>query len=142
MGNKPDHYYRQSAVIPYLYDQGGTKVLLITTLKSRKWTLPKGIVEPGLSPWFSALKEAFEEAGIRGEVEKQVFGRFEYFKWGGTCSVEVFLMRITQMLDKWPEQQRDRCLVDPCAAQQIIGRAEMKPLLREFCARTKSFPDH
>ncbi|MBS3807366.1 MAG: NUDIX hydrolase [Bacteroidales bacterium] len=134
MAYKPEYYYRQSAVIPYLWNKGQVKVMLITTQKKKKWTLPKGIIEPGLSPPRSAAREAYEEAGVLGEVDEELFDHFEYDKWGGTCHVQVFLMEITELLDQWPEQyQRSRKLVDACMAPQLIGRESIRPVLRRFC---------
>lgn len=134
MCDKPEYYYRQSAVIPYLWNNGQAKVMLITTQKKKRWTLPKGIIEPGMSPPRSAAREAYEEAGVLGAVDKELFDRFEYDKWGGTCDVQVFLMEITEVLDQWPEQnQRSRKLVDACMAPQLIGRESIRPVLRRFC---------
>jgi phosphohistidine phosphatase len=64
----PDWIYRQSAVIAYRRRPRGVEVLLITSRKGTRWVLPKGVVEPGLSPATSAAKEALEEAGVRGTV--------------------------------------------------------------------------
>ena len=134
MKEKPDYYYRQSAVIPYYQESGQLSVVLVTTKKKQKWTLPKGIVEPRLSPPESARKEAFEEAGIEGYVDERLFDRFEYDKWGGTCSVQVFLMRVTRLLSSWPEgDERERQLFAPCQASERIGREEIKPVLARFC---------
>lgn len=109
-------------------------VMLISTRKKKKWTLPKGIIEPGHSPRASAAKEALEEAGIRGQIHGQRFDYFEYHKWGGTCTVDVFLMEVSEVLDQWPEKgQRQRILVDPCQAPGLIGREAIKPVLEHFC---------
>jgi len=141
MGDKPEHYYRQSAVIPYMWRDGHLKVVLITTQKKKKWTLPKGIVEPGLSPAGSAVKEAFEEAGIEGEVDPELFSWFDYDKWGGTCRVQVFLMEVTGMLKNWPEQeQRERELFDACDAHAMVGREEIKPVLLKFYRQRYNLP--
>ncbi len=109
-------------------------VMLISTRKKQKWTLPKGIIEPGHSPAGSAAKEAFEEAGIRGQIRDQRFDYFEYYKWGGICTVDVFLMEVSEVLDQWPEKdERQRTLVDPCQAPDLIGREAIKPVLEHFC---------
>jgi len=135
MKEKPDYYYRQSAVIPYYLEDGHASVVLVTTKKKKKWTLPKGIVEPHLNPAESARKEAFEEAGLKGDVDQRLFDRFEYEKWGGTCYVQVFLMKVTRLLSRWPEgQERERQLFSPCRARELIGREEIKPVLTKFCA--------
>lgn len=75
---KPEWYYHQSAVIPYTEEYGKTRLVLVTTKKKKKWTLPKGIVEPDLTPEESALQEAYEEAGIEGEIRGGIFDTFQY----------------------------------------------------------------
>lgn len=104
----PDWIYRQSAVLPYRQQGDGFEVMLVTSRKGTRWVLPKGIVEPGLTPPASAGKEAREEAGIEGRVSKDSLGRYAYKKWGGTCEVEVFPMQVTSELEEWPEAETRR----------------------------------
>lgn len=94
----PAHFYRQSAVLAWREK----RILLITTSNGH-WTIPKGVVEPHLTPAASAAQEAFEEGGIRGTVTEPSIGSFDYKKWGGTCRVDVFDMAVTEVLDRWPE---------------------------------------
>lgn len=100
----PSWYYRQSGVIPYRQGSDGPEVLLITSRTRKRWILPKGIVEPGLSAIASAANEAFEEAGVRGRVAEPSLGSFAYAKWDGVCTVEVFAMAVEEELDDWPER--------------------------------------
>ena len=86
----PAWIYRQSAVLPYRRRDGNLEVLLITSRGGRRWVLPKGIVEPGMTAPVSAAKEAREEAGIEGAVSERVLGSYRQDKWGGTCRIEVF----------------------------------------------------
>ena len=132
---KPDWYYHQSAVIPYLEEKGNTCIVLITTRKKKKWTLPKGIVEPDLTPEESALQEAYEEAGIEGELHGGIFDTFQYNKWGGTCLVQVYLMKIVKCHESWPEDYfRSRNTFSPDQAVKVIGSKEMQPVLEKFKA--------
>lgn len=96
MVKKPNYWYRQSAVIPFRKHNGELQVLLITSRKKKRWIVPKGIKEPDLSPQQSAAQEAWEEAGVAGPVLNTSVGTFEYRKWGGVCTVEVFAMRVQQ----------------------------------------------
>jgi len=103
MRELPDWMYVQSAVLPYRRNDGGLEILLVTTGSGRGWTLPKGSVEPDMTPETSAEKEAWEEAGIQGEVSNESLGSYTYRNWAGSFTVEVFPMRVTAELDEWPE---------------------------------------
>jgi len=94
----------QSAVVPYRFVEGGLEFLLITSMRKKKWIIPKGLVEFGLSAQESAAREAYEEAGVMGSVEPQMLGVYEYMKWGGYCRVEVYLMEVDSVLRDWPEK--------------------------------------
>ncbi len=56
------------------------EVLLVTSLNSKRWILPKGWLEPELSPAENAAREAFEEAGVTGKVSPQPVGAYHYLK--------------------------------------------------------------
>lgn len=99
----PAWMYRQSAALPYRWREGDLEVLLVTSRKGKHWILPKGIVEPGLTPPDSAAKEAEEEAGVVGEISSESLGSYQYEKWGGTCSVEVYPLRVQAELGDWME---------------------------------------
>jgi 8-oxo-dGTP pyrophosphatase MutT (NUDIX family) len=68
----PESIYRQSGAVPFRVRDGTIEVLLITSLTSGRWIIPKGIIEPQLSSAASAAQEAFEEAGVRGELSVPV----------------------------------------------------------------------
>ncbi len=100
---RPPWHFRQSGVVPYRHAEAGCEVLLVTTRRSGKWVIPKGIVEPDLSPVDSARKEALEEAGVRGTVCEEIEESYSYDKWGGRCEVEIFPLRVSEQLTSWPE---------------------------------------
>lgn len=108
MKNKPEYWYKQSAVIPFIKTEERVEVLIITSTKKRKWILPKGIVEVNLTARESAMKEALEEAGVKGELLPEKLGTYKYKKWGGKCKVKVYALNVYSILDKWEEQYRDR----------------------------------
>ena len=106
---KPVYFYDQSGVVPFKVYNGNISVLLITTRKKRKWVIPKGIIEHGLTPLESAIKEAVEEAGVRGRGFHHLLGVYNYPKWGGTCMVKVYPLEVNELLSDWEEEQfRDR----------------------------------
>lgn len=103
-GRKSSLIYEQSAVIPYRQVDGELEVLLITARGNKRWIIPKGLIEPGLSPASSAAKEALEEAGVVGTVGQKVIGDYAYNKWGGTCHVQVYSLAVSEVHEQWEEQ--------------------------------------
>ena len=118
----------QAACVPFRPTESRYEILLITTRKG-KWTIPKGIVDPGETPVETAGKEAWEEAGIKGEVEEEVIGVFRYHKWGEELQVEVFLMRVEEIADDFEDSDfRERRWLDPEDAVKLI-RKRIRPVL-------------
>jgi 8-oxo-dGTP pyrophosphatase MutT (NUDIX family) len=120
-------------VIPCLFEEGKLRVVLITSRSRKRWIIPKGIVERDISPAESAQQEAFEEAGLRGSLSREPIGTYQYEKWGGTCSVQVFLLKIEQILDEWPEssvRQRRWSAVDEAA--NLVEEEELAKMIRNL----------
>lgn len=124
--------YSQSAVLPYRVRDGRLEVALITNRSGSRWIIPKGLVEPGESPPESALREAEEEAGLSGEVERRRLCRYAYRKWGGTCVVDVFLMLVTRIRRRWPEDDfRER---EWCSLREAARRVKEPEIKRVIMA--------
>jgi 8-oxo-dGTP pyrophosphatase MutT (NUDIX family) len=66
----------QIASICYRLGRNGIEFLLVQTRGSRRWTFPKGGVEPGLTHAEAAALEAFEEAGVHGRMEEAPFAQY------------------------------------------------------------------
>ncbi len=132
MGNDNTWMYNQSGVIPIRFRTGILEILLITSRRKKHWVIPKGIIEGELSSQESALQEAYEEAGIRGTIERASLGKYQYNKWGGTCTVEVFLMQVEKELETWPEDYfRERKWLDLESAQALVDNPDLKKLIAE-----------
>jgi 8-oxo-dGTP pyrophosphatase MutT (NUDIX family) len=108
MKTRPWWFYNQSAVIPYRLMDGRLELLLITSRKRGRWIVPKGVIDPGKTAEEAAANEAYEEAGVRGQIVTGLIGEYSYEKWGGTCKVQVFLLEVEVVLDAWPEQDARR----------------------------------
>jgi 8-oxo-dGTP pyrophosphatase MutT (NUDIX family) len=99
----------QYAALPY---RRGARVdiLLVTSLETRRWIIPKGWPIEGLAPHECAAAEAFEEAGVEGEVGCESVGAFLYDKRRKSgvvpCRVEVFPLEVTRERENWPEGDR------------------------------------
>ncbi len=136
MLERPEYYYVQSAVIPVRGKSADDlQLVMITSRKKKRWIIPKGIVETPLSAADSAAKEALEEGGIKGDVIPTPIGSYSYDKWGGTCKAEVYVMVVTELLEEWEEDFRDREWVGLSTAMERIR----EPGLKEICARLPEF---
>ncbi len=58
-----------SLSVPYRVRNGKIEVLLITSHRRQDWGIPKGGISKAMSPPDSAAKEAWEEAGLVGQVD-------------------------------------------------------------------------
>jgi 8-oxo-dGTP pyrophosphatase MutT (NUDIX family) len=105
---------RQCAALALREADGEVQVLLVTSRETRRWVLPKGWTERRRDAAAQAAVEAFEEAGIRGDIGNTPIGSYAYLKRredGRTqpCRVEVFAMQVAEELEDWPERaQRER----------------------------------
>jgi len=126
----------QAGVIPYHFKKGRPRVLLITSRTSKRWIIPKGNIEPDLSPRASARMEAYEEAGVRGSIAKESVGTYKHIVQPGTQRVIVFLMQVEEVLDDFPEvhQRRRRWVTVREARRRVLERG-LKRLLKNV-----SFP--
>ena len=130
-GKKPQYFYNQSCVIPFQIENGILKLLLISNRKKTRWIFPKGIIEKDLSPVESARQEAFEEAGIYGSILSATTGEYQYNKWGGTCTVKVFLMQVEKILNDWPESNfRFRIWAGIQEATMFINERRLREIIR------------
>ncbi len=125
----------QSAALPYRTDPDGrVRVLLVSSAHAKKWTIPKGAAEPALSLAENAAKEAFEEAGVIGDVAAKSAGMYRAIKRTGmgeaVIEVWVFPLRVRDCLDEWPEQRMRRLKWAPCAEAARLLR---EPFLRKLC---------
>ena len=134
--DRPAYYYTQSAVIPYRVRDGKPEILVIASSKKHHLVVPKGIKDPGLSPQASAAKEALEEAGIEGEVADTALGSYSCEKWGATCTVTVYPMKVTRVIaeEEWEESHRGRQWVSPEKAASQLKQQELRPLVKKLAA--------
>ncbi|WP_428526756.1 NUDIX domain-containing protein [Roseibium sp.] len=131
---RPAYYYTQSAVIPFRRTPAGKEILITGSSSGRHWVVPKGIVDPGLSPADSARIEAREEAGVEGIICDRSLGTFSYEKWAATCRVEVYAMEVTRILsvDVWEESHRQRTWVPAETAATMLHQKAFGPFIAQI----------
>jgi phosphohistidine phosphatase len=132
MRTRPDFFYQQSAVVPFRGSGDNLEILVITSRRKRRWVVPKGVKEPDMSAQDSAAKEALEEAGIEGDVLPGSIGSYDYEKWGGTCTVDVYAMEVKKVYDDWLESFRDRQWVSIEEAAGRLGEDGLKAIVRSL----------
>jgi len=140
---RPAYYYRQSAVIPYRFHQGQLQIMLVLTRKKKRWTIPKGIHEPGMEADESAAKEAFEEAGIKGMLDHIQYGEYTYHKWGALSHVKVYAIHVNEVLPKqqWTESHRGRAWLSLEQALKKIHQQKLIPILQHFAGSVHNMTD-
>jgi 8-oxo-dGTP pyrophosphatase MutT (NUDIX family) len=93
----------QASAIPFRRQGNDWSFCLITSSRRGRWGFPKGIIEGEDTAEITALKEAHEEAGLRGRICGEALGEYRYQKWGTDLDVRVFLMEVEFVDEEWPE---------------------------------------
>ena len=97
--------FDQSAVLPFRRTNGLFEILLITSMKKKRWIIPKGYIEFNLHPFESAKKEAYEEAGLVGTNETIELGIYKKERNGGVVTIRVYSMEVIKILEDFPEKK-------------------------------------
>ena len=100
--------HRKAAVIPYRIRKKRIEVALVTTYRGKGWIVPKGSVAEGEQVRDAAIREAEEEAGLLGVLPRKPLGRYRRVNGDGSCRVDVYLMRVTGVLQHWMEDRHRR----------------------------------
>ncbi len=94
---------QQAAAIAVRRNGTAFEVCLIRKMGSRNWGVPKGQVDPGDTHEKTALKEAWEEAGITGRLIGDALGTYQYDKWDARFEVVVYPMEVLEQHPRWQE---------------------------------------
>ena len=136
---KLEFNFNQSGVIPFRKKDEHIEVLLITTIKKKKWIVPKGFVEYNLSPFESAKKEAYEEAGVLGANETHELGTFKLQKTSGICLMKIYSMEVTKILDEYPEKEKRKRKWFPCQeAASMVDTPQISQLILKLKEKVKN----
>ena len=124
----PARPVRQVAALPFISLDDRIQILLITTRRRGRWSLPKGWPKKRLSASDGAAKEALEEAGVIGPMGEAPLGTFDYMKrmpegYRVLCRVIVYPLLVTEHQLEWRESHQ--------RAYQWVGLREAAALASE-----------
>lgn len=125
---------KQYGVIPYTQHSGKIKLILITNRNGYHWIVPKGNRVPDKTKRESALLEAYEEAGLIGQLHNDLSFSFNIASHGEKAMLTLYPMRVEKILTKdWPEKkQRKRIEVSCKQAQSLVIWPELESCLRRL----------
>lgn len=133
-------FRNQYGALCFRYKDGGDEIdiLVVTSRDSGRWIVPKGWPMKGSEPHEAAAIEAWEEAGVRGEVRKAPIGRYTYLKELDDgkvvpCVVDLFQLEVKESQTEFKEKgQRRLAWVSPEEAARRVREVELKSLLVTF----------
>jgi 8-oxo-dGTP pyrophosphatase MutT (NUDIX family) len=127
----------QYAALPYRRKgKAPTEVLLVTSRETGRWIIPKGWPAKGKLPHKSAAREAREEAGVVGSVNRRPLGIFSYekrLKSGKVvaCEVQVFALKVKRQEARWLEKgERKRKWLPRTKAAKKVGDRPLGRIIR------------
>ena len=137
----------QIGALPYrITNAGSIEILLVTTRGTGRWIVPKGWPMTGMSDSKAAAQEAYEEAGVLGQVAPRPIGTFLHEKQaddgdaGTRSKVTVYPLRVTSSLSFWKEaNQRQIGWVTPEHAMEMVQNDELRALIDAFAGKQRHY---
>ncbi len=102
---------------------------------------PEGLADEGKPDDEAAAQEAFEEAGVEGEISRDPVGSFTYEKRVDKSReiirVTVYLLEVATKHKVWPEKaERRRRWMTPAEATLLVDEPGLRAILRQLNAST------
>ena len=133
----------QAAAVCYRWRGEQIEFLLVRTSDGHRWILPKGKRRLPELDWQTAQREAYEEAGVYGEISQQPLTIFRHYKKNRELLVPTFLLKV-ESTHTPREQQRNPRWFTPEDAQSALSEnrpleyaEEFKRVIREACSVIK-----
>ncbi|XP_062225499.1 nudix hydrolase 12, mitochondrial-like isoform X1 [Phragmites australis] len=141
-----DNEYRLVAgCVPYrVTTDGQPEVLMVSTPNRDDLVFPKGGWEDDEDVYEAACREALEEAGVRGTINRTTLGLWVFRSKSsqdsdsprGACKGYIFALEVAEELDHWPEQDtHGRQWVSPADAYRLCRYEWMREALSALLDR-------
>ncbi|MDQ0319285.1 8-oxo-dGTP pyrophosphatase MutT (NUDIX family) [Pararhizobium capsulatum DSM 1112] len=130
----------QCAALCYRFKKKSAQpeMLVITSRDTGRWVIPKGWPMDGKRSHEVAAREAWEEAGVKGEASEQSIGYYGYQKgldhgMKVPCRVQVYPVVVFDMAKSFKEKgtRKLEWVSFPEAADRV-AEPELKELIRRF----------
>jgi 8-oxo-dGTP pyrophosphatase MutT (NUDIX family) len=114
--------------------------LLITSLATKRWIIPKGWPMDGQTAAEAAAQEAWEEAGVVGKASNRCAGIYTYVKNMGDHRLPVvaavFPVQVKRLRDDYPEAGlRKRRWMKRSKAVAMVSEPELASIIKSFDPR-------
>jgi 8-oxo-dGTP pyrophosphatase MutT (NUDIX family) len=131
---------QQYAALCYRFKKkhGPLEVLVATSRDTGRWVIPKGWPMNGKKSHQVAEREAYEEVGVKGKVEKDVLGFYHYLKVLDNglkvpVRVQVHALEVHDNLKVFPEKGSRTIEWVSCEeAAERVNEPELKVLFHQF----------
>ncbi|WEX78132.1 NUDIX hydrolase [Sinorhizobium numidicum] len=116
-------------------------ILLITSRDTGRWVIPKGWPMQGKKAHEVAEREAYEEAGVKGKVQKAAIGYYVYQKRMDhglkiSCKVQVHALEVEDFCKNFPEKgARQLEWVSYQEAAKRVAEPSLRDLILAFGER-------
>lgn len=127
----------QMAALCYRGEGHDKEYLLVTSRDTGRWIIPKGWPIRGLKSNETALREAWEEAGVaNSKVGSAPIGSYTYNKRGNNgferpVKTLVYAVAVNDLKDSFPEaEERQRKWVSADTAAELVEEAELKSIFK------------
>ncbi|MGC6534940.1 MAG: NUDIX domain-containing protein [Parvibaculales bacterium] len=101
--------FRKAGIVALRYQNGRAEICVVSSNKHKgRWVLPKGTIERGEKPRMAAAREAYEEAGVLGEVAKPprvLLSRNGRLANKNHAYAVYYPMAVSVAASKWPERK-------------------------------------
>jgi len=124
-------YRKEIGAFIYQKEAGNINVMLVTNRQQTRWILPKGQIEKDLTDKMVAHDEAYEEAGVIGEIDRDIQKKtIKYISSTGPVELHVYTMRLVHVFDQWPEDHfRKRKMVNIGTALKMVKKKALRKLI-------------